>query len=120
MTFALEELSNGKRLEFDKWKPNDLRRMLVGYIDNSPVWIIDELGEALTAELELDYGLLVPSGSEVDGVGLLFEKSLSNGDLFRAAAGRLNSCPNEIESRRCPSDAQKIRWFGEVSLHGEI
>jgi len=86
MTYSLDELGNRRKQELEKWTPNDLRRMVLGYVDPSPVVVLDELGEASTAELECEYGLVVPTGSQTDGVGLAFEKHLANGDLFRAAA----------------------------------
>jgi Zn-dependent peptidase ImmA (M78 family) len=85
MTFSLDELSNRRRQELEKWTSNDLRRMVLGYVHPSPVIVLDELGEASTAELECEYGLVVPTGSQVDGAGLVFEKSVANGDIFRAS-----------------------------------
>jgi hypothetical protein len=90
MTYALNELSVRRKQGLEKWTPNDLRRMLLGYADTSPVLTFDEFGEASTAELECEYGLLVPIGSQVEGSGIVFEKSLANGDLYRAEAAGLS------------------------------
>ncbi|MGM4965755.1 ImmA/IrrE family metallo-endopeptidase [Tardiphaga sp. 1201_B9_N1_1] len=86
MAYSLAEISNQRRLDLERWKPNDLRRMALGYVDPLPVMIFDDLGEAYTAEVECEYGLLLPIGSQVDGAGLKFERRVANGDLFRAAS----------------------------------
>lgn len=110
MTYALDELSNRQRQELEKWKPHDLRRMLLGYADSSPVVIVDEFGEAATAELESDYGLLTPNGSQVDGGGLVFEKSLPNGDLFRAATVGLTRV--QMKSRNIDVRVMPKKYIG--------
>lgn len=84
MVYALDEIGVRRKQDLEKWTPNDLRRMALGYVDPSPVMILDELGEASTAEIECGHGLLVPAESAVDGTGLMFEKRVANGDLFRA------------------------------------
>lgn len=84
MTYALGEIGVRRKQDLEKWKPVDLRRMALGYVDPSPLLILDTLGEASTAEIECDHGLLVPIGSEVEGVGLTFLKRIASGDLFRA------------------------------------
>lgn len=84
LTFALDEITNRRRQELEKWKANDLRRMALGYVDSSPMILVDELGEAFTVEVECDYGLLIPSGSTIDGDGLVLERGLPSGDFYRA------------------------------------
>jgi hypothetical protein len=114
MTFALDELSGGQLQKLEKWKPNDLRRMLVGYVDSSPVLIVDELGEALTAELECDYKLVVPTDSHIDGCGLVFEKSLSSGDLYRAGTAGLTRV--QMKSRVIDIRVMPKKYIGRAQF----
>jgi hypothetical protein len=114
MTFALDELSGGQLQKLEKWKPNDLRRMLVGYVDSSPVLIVDELGEALTAELECEYKLVVPTDSHIDGCGLVFEKSLSGGDLYRAGTAGLTRV--QMKSRVIDIRVMPKKYIGRAQF----
>lgn len=77
-------LSRGRAAVLQRVTPKALRMDILGALTPEPLIIVDHHRAAPTLDAEVKTQLLLPPGTEVTGGGLVFERDLPAGRLFRA------------------------------------
>ena len=110
LAFGLREIGEARRRDLEKWEVHDLRRLALGRADHGPLLILDELGEASTAELEVGSGILAPLGSKSSNGGLVLERTINAGNIFRAA--QQGSTRIEMSTRTIDVRVMRYQYIG--------
>ena len=84
LSAGLNMLSRGRAAALKRVTPQALRMDIVGARTSDPLIVADRHRSAPTLDAEVKMLLLLPSGAEVTGGGLTFERDLVAGRLFRA------------------------------------
>lgn len=84
LSVGVNLLSRGRAAVLQRVKPKVLRMDILGALTPEPLIVIDRHRSAPTLDAEVKTQLLLPPDTEVTGGGLLFERDLPTGRLFRA------------------------------------
>ncbi len=84
LSAGVNMLSRGRAAAMQRFTPKALRMDILGAPTPEPLIVADRHRTAPTLDSEVRTLLLLPSGAEVAGSGLAFERDLSAGRLFRA------------------------------------
>jgi hypothetical protein len=77
-------LSRGRAAVLQRVTPKALRNDILGALAPEPLTVADLHRAAPTLDVEVKMLVLLPSGTEVTGGGLVLERDLVGGRLFRA------------------------------------
>lgn len=84
LSASVNMLSRGRAAALQRVTPKALRMDILGALTPEPLIVADRHRTAPTLDAEVKTLLLLPSGAEVAGSGLAFERNLAAGRLFRA------------------------------------
>ena len=84
LSAGVNMLSRGRAAALQRVTPKALRMDILGVLTPEPLIIVDQHRTAPTLDAEVKTLVLLPPGSEVAGGGLVFERDLTAGRLFRA------------------------------------
>ncbi|MCP3406148.1 ImmA/IrrE family metallo-endopeptidase [Bradyrhizobium sp. CCGB01] len=84
LSVGVNMLSRGRAAALQRVTPKDVRTDILGVLTPEPLIVADHHRTAPTLDAEVKTLLLLPSGAEVAGDGLAFERDLATGRLFRA------------------------------------
>ena len=84
LSASVKMLSRGRAAALRRAKPTALRKGILGVSTPEPLIVADRHRTAPTLDAEVRTLLLLPSGTNVNGHGLAFERDLKTGRLFRA------------------------------------
>lgn len=117
LSAGVKLLSHGRAAAMKRVTPKALRREILGALTPEPLIVVDHHRTALTLDAEVQTLLLLPPSAEVAGDGLLFERNLATGCLFRAVKPgiyRASACDWAIFVRVAP--VQKDETCGYIGL----
>ncbi|MGY3149538.1 Zn-dependent peptidase ImmA (M78 family) [Bradyrhizobium sp. USDA 3397] len=84
LSAGVNMLSRGRAAALQRVTPKDLRTNILGTLTPEPLIVADRHRTAPTLDAEVKTLLLLPSGAEIAGDGLAFDRDLAAGRLFRA------------------------------------
>jgi Zn-dependent peptidase ImmA (M78 family) len=84
LSSGVNMMSRGRATTLKRTRPNSLRTHILGRLTPEPLIVADRQRVAPTLDAEVRTLLLLPSGTKVAGDGLVFERDLASGRLFRA------------------------------------
>jgi Zn-dependent peptidase ImmA (M78 family) len=84
LSAGVNMLSRGRAAALQRVTPKALRMDILGALTPEPLIVVDRHRNAPTLDTEVRTLLLLPAGAEVSGGGLVFERDLVVGRLFRA------------------------------------
>jgi Zn-dependent peptidase ImmA (M78 family) len=84
LSAGVNMLSRARAAALQRVTPKTLRVDILGALAPEPLIVVDRYRAAPTLDAEVKTLLSLPSGTEVTGNGLAFERDLENGRLFRA------------------------------------
>ncbi|MCA1529938.1 ImmA/IrrE family metallo-endopeptidase [Bradyrhizobium yuanmingense] len=84
LSAGVNMLSRARAAALQRVTPKDLRTDILGTLTPDPLIVADRHRTAPTLDAEVKTLLLLPSGAEIAGDGLAFERDLAAGRLFRA------------------------------------
>ena len=84
LSAGVNMLSRGRAAALLRFTPKALRMDIVGAVTPEPLIVADRHRGAAALDAEVKTLLVLPPGTEVTGDGLLFERDLGAGRLFRA------------------------------------
>jgi Zn-dependent peptidase ImmA (M78 family) len=84
LSAGVSMLSRGRAAALQRVTPKALRLDILGKLTPEPLLIADLYRAAPTLDAEVKTLLLIPPGAAVSGGGLVFERDLESGRLFRA------------------------------------
>ena len=84
LSACLDMLSRSRAAALRRVTPKALRMDILGALTDEPLIVVDHHRTAPTLDAEVETLLFLPSGAEVSGGGLAFERDLAAGRLFRA------------------------------------
>jgi hypothetical protein len=106
LAISLRDLPYERREELERWTPQRIRQHLLGDDEFTGLAIVDAHSEAKSVDLEIGYGLTVPSGTVVEGAALKQLRSAPMFDVYEAVKrGRstLTVTGRKIEARVAPA-----------------
>jgi Zn-dependent peptidase ImmA (M78 family) len=84
LSAGVNMLSRGRAAVLQRVKPKALRADILGALTPEPLIVADRHRAAPMLDAEVKMLVLLPPGTEAAGAGLVFERDLKNGRLFRA------------------------------------
>lgn len=84
LSAGVNMLSRGRTAALQRVTPKELRTDILSTLTSDPLIVADRHRTAPTLDAEVKTLLLLPSGAEIAGDGLAFERDLAAGRLFRA------------------------------------
>lgn len=84
LSAGVNMLSRGRAATLQRVTPKALRMDILGAMTPDPLIVVDRHRTAPTLDAQVKTLLLLPSGADVAGDGLAFERDLAVGRLFRA------------------------------------
>ena len=84
LSAGVNMLSRGRAAALQRVTPKALRVDILGAVTPDPLIVADYHRTAPTLDAEVKTLVLLPPGTEASGDGLLFERDLANGRLYRA------------------------------------
>jgi len=84
LSAGVNMLSRGRAAALQRVTPKALRVDILGAVTPEPLIVADYHRTAPTLDAEVKTLVLLPPGTEASGDGLLFERDLANGRLYRA------------------------------------
>lgn len=84
LSSGVNMLSRGRATALQRVGPKVLRMDILGALTSEPLIVVDRHRCAPTLDAEVKTWLLLPPGAEATGGGLVFERDLAAGRLFRA------------------------------------
>lgn len=84
LSAGVNMLSRGRAAALQRMTPKALRMDILGALTPEPLIVADRYRAAPTLDAEVGTLLFLPSGSEVSGGGLAFDRDFATGRLFRA------------------------------------
>jgi len=84
LTFSLQEIDNSRRKYLESFGLPDFRRMVLGRAEPKAMALIDEHSEVRCVEMDVDAVLHAPPGATSTSRHLVYERTTSTGEMFRA------------------------------------
>jgi hypothetical protein len=84
LSAGVNMLSRGRAAALQRVTPKAVRADILGALTPEPLIIADHYRAAPTLDVEVNTLVLLPPSTEAGGRGLVFERELANGRLFRA------------------------------------
>lgn len=111
LSSGVDLISRGRATALRRVTPKALRADILGVLTPEPLIVADRHRAGATLDAEVGMLLLLPSGTEVKGDGLIAECDLGNGRLFRAMRSGIF---------RASSDAGSWATFIRVAPEGYV
>ena len=117
LSAGVNMLSRGRAAALRRVRPKAVRMDIIGALTPEPLIVADHHRTAPTLDAEVKALLLLPSGAEVTGGGLAFERDLAAGRLFRAMKpGVFQASAGEWAVFVRVAPVQKDERYGYVGL----